>query len=153
MKNVLIILGLLCCFNFGFAQSVDAVADKVLKELQMLSTRWQSVKDKKSADVSIQKSMLHVRQLQQYAKELKTYPRPNRNKRQKIYDKRKKKVEKISLEMANTLTLLSKDAALMAYFSKKLRTLTPELSKSQAVFDSYFKPDNAKVPEPKKIKR
>lgn len=146
MKSLLLFLFL---SSPMFAQSVDAVADKVLVELQSLSTSWKTIKDIKTADAAIKTSKLQAEKLNKLATELKKYNRPSNAARKNLHQKRAKKVEAISLEMANTATILSQDAPLMAHFVKGLNELNESLSKSQKTFDLYFKPDSETPAEKK----
>ena len=109
--------------------------------MQQMADSWKKVKEQQDATTQGAVSMELAKQLTLYAEELKQYPRPDNATRTKIKAARAKKIEKISLEMANSLVLIDANAPLMSAFTSELNKIKVEMDKSSPTFNTYFEPD------------
>ena len=140
---VLILLTLLftCLTPNAKAQNVNAVGEKVLKTMEEMSASWKKVKDHKSAMAQSKKTQELAKRLTSLAAELQKYPRPDNATRTKIKNARAKRIEKFSMEIAETFTMLNANAPLMSAFAAELQKIKKPMDSANKVFDLYFEPD------------
>ena len=106
-----------------------------------MSQSWKLVNDQKSSIKQGKKTQELVKQLGVLAAELKRYPRPTNAARAEIKAARGKRIEKVSMEMAETLALMSSNAPLMSDFASELRKVEKDMTTYNNVFNLYFEPD------------
>lgn len=109
--------------------------------MESMSQSWKLVNDQKSSVKQGKKTQELVKQLGVLAAELKRYPRPSNAAREEIKATRGKRIEKVSMEMAETLALMSSNALLMSDFASELHKVSKDMTAYNKIFQLYFEPD------------
>ena len=131
----------------SYSQTVEEIANKTIKELEALSACWKTMQDEASTKKALTKTKEQIKKLSELATQLKSLPVPTNEEREKMYKTRSKKIEAVSMEMAQSITMLNSRPELIVLFAEGMKPIQKDFKQSSAVFDTYFKPDQKQAPQ------